>query len=97
MSGKFDAQTGSVPTVKVSGWWAKAAEYGALFDTPTIIGVGDAPQGEVLLGEQKLRELTGADEPRTVNNWYVTIDGAREPGAVVDELLRRVNMKARMA
>ena len=97
MSGKFDAQTGSVPTVKVSGWWAKAAEYDALFDTPTIIGVGDAPQGEVLLGEEKLRELTGADEPRTVNNWNITIDGAKEPGVVVDELLRRVNMKARMA
>lgn len=53
MSGTFDAKTGQVPSVSVS-WYKKAAEMGALFTDPTIIGVGDAAQPEMLIGEQTL-------------------------------------------
>lgn len=54
MSGKFNAETGSVPTVGVS-WYRKAARLGARFTTPQIIGVGDnAGQAEMLLGENTL-------------------------------------------
>ena len=37
MSGTFDAQTGSVPTIGVS-WYAK----GAVFNGPSVVGVGEA-------------------------------------------------------
>lgn len=79
MSGKFDAKTNSVPTVKVSGWWAKAAQNGALFSEPTIIGVGDANESEILLGESKLRELAGGGNSGiTVNLNYDASDDATD-------------------
>ena len=53
MSGSFNAQTGSVPSVSVQ-WYRDAAERGALFASPRLIGVGDASQPELLLGEQTL-------------------------------------------
>lgn len=53
MSGSFNAETGQVPSVSVS-WYKKAAEQGALFADPTIIGVGDASQPEMLIGERTL-------------------------------------------
>lgn len=53
MSGKFNAETGQVPSVSVS-WYKKAAEQGALFADPAIIGVGDSSQPEMLIGERTL-------------------------------------------
>jgi hypothetical protein len=53
MSGTFDAKTGAVPTVGVD-WYRRAATQGALFSDPTVIGVGDASQPELLIGEQTL-------------------------------------------
>lgn len=66
LAGTFDARSGSVPSVGVS-WYAKAAEQGARFTSPTIIGVGDATQPELLLGEDKLKELVRGSQPITVN------------------------------
>ena len=66
LSGTFDAKSGSVPSVGVS-WYARAAEQGARFTTPTIIGVGDAAQPEILIGEDKLKELVRGSQPITVN------------------------------
>lgn len=43
MSGSFDAQTGSVPSVNVS-WYAK----GGVFSTPSVIGVGEAGREAVV-------------------------------------------------
>lgn len=77
MSGNFDAKTRRVPTVGVQ-WYKAAAEEGARFTQPTIIGVGDARQPEILLGEDKLRELTSG---RPIN---ITVNGA--PGQNVNEL-----------
>lgn len=62
MSGSFDAKSGRVPSVNVS-WYKDAATQGARFSSPTIIGVGDATQPELLIGEttlfQQIREATG--------------------------------------
>lgn len=55
MYGSFDAETGEVPTVSVS-WYRRAAEEGAIFADPTLIGVGDAAQPEMLIGERTLYE-----------------------------------------
>ena len=96
MSGSFNAETGSVPTVRVSGWWAKAAEYGALFSEPTIIGVGDAAQPELLIGEQKLKEMLGTG---ATNNYYVNIYAERTESVedIASRFVRQVEMEARMA
>lgn len=53
MVGAFNAETRAVPTVNVQ-WYRKAAEYGALFSSPQLIGVGDAAQPEMLLGRDTL-------------------------------------------
>lgn len=66
MSGSFDAKSGSVPSIGVS-WYAKAAERGAIFRQPQIIGVGDASQPEVLLGEETLKQLTSGEINITIN------------------------------
>lgn len=85
LNGSFDARTRRVPTVGVQ-WYKNAAEQGARFTSPQIIGVGDARQPEILIGEDKLRELTG--EGMTVN---MTINGA--PGQNVNELANVVAVK----
>lgn len=96
MSGSFNAETGSVPSVKVSGWWAKAAEYGALFSEPTVIGVGDAPQPELLIGEQKLKEMLGTG---VTNNFYMTFYTDRDESVedFASRFVKQVEMEARMA
>ena len=86
MVGDFNAQTKRVPTVRVQ-WYARAAEEGALFTTPQIIGVGDAKQPELLLGEDKLRELVGARQT-PIN---ITVNGAE--GQNANELANAVAVK----
>lgn len=93
MSGDFNAQTKAVPSI-TTRWYAKAAEYGALFTTPTIIGVGDASQPEILLGENKLKELVKGGT--TVNN-YITVNGAEEPEAYASRLAKQIKLEMRMA
>lgn len=85
MSGSFDARTRRVPTVGVQ-WYKDAAEQGARFTTPTIIGVGDARQPEILIGEDKLKELTG--NGMVIN---MTINGAK--GQDVNELADAVALR----
>ena len=50
---------GAVPWVTVD-WYAKAAKEGAVFDSPQIIGVGDAAEPEFLLGRSALRDQLAA-------------------------------------
>ena len=85
MYGSFDAKSGRVPTVGVQ-WYRDAAEQGARFTQPTIIGVGDARQPEILIGEDKLKELTG--NGTTIN---ITING--EKGQDVNELADAVALR----
>jgi phage-related minor tail protein len=46
---------GAVPYITVQ-WYAQAAKQGAVFDSPQIIGVGDASEPEFLLGRSALRD-----------------------------------------
>ena len=94
MSGSFDAKSGSVPHVSTS-WYARAAELGARFTEPTIIGVGDAAQPELLLGENKLKELVSGRGMQVVN--YITVDGAEDPEDWAYRFARQLEMEARMA
>lgn len=93
MSGNFNAQTKAVPAISTR-WYAKAAEYGALFTSPTIIGVGDASQPEILLGEEKLKELVKGGT--TVTN-YITVSGAEDPEAWASKFAKQIKLEMRMA
>lgn len=66
ISGSFSLMPPSIPTISVS-WYAKAAEEGALFDKPTIIGVGDAAQPEMLIGQDTLRNMISGETTITIN------------------------------
>ena len=92
MYGSFNAQNGTVPSISTQ-WYARAAELGARFTQPTIIGVGDASQAEILLGEDKLRELVGG---KGVTN-YITVNGAEDPEAWAMKFARQMKMEMRMA
>ena len=92
MSGSFNAQTHSVPSVSVS-WYAKAAEYGALFSNPQIIGVGDAAQPELLIGTEKLKKLVGGGT--TINNFTFNVNGTDAPEQWADECVRQIKLKVR--
>ena len=91
MYGHFNAKTSSVPSIGVA-WYARAAEYGALFTEPTIIGVGDAAQPELLLGEDKLKELLSTDRGVVFN---VTVNGAEDPEAWAAKLVREARQYMR--
>ena len=93
MTGDFDAKTKSVPKVSVS-WWAKAAEYGALFTKPQIIGVGDASQPELLIGEEKLKELVKGNNS---NVWNITVNGAESPELWAKRFVRQAKMQERIS
>jgi hypothetical protein len=52
---EFDTEGNIKKTPKISvEWYRRAAEMGALFTEPSIIGVGDAAQPEMLIGEDTL-------------------------------------------
>lgn len=95
MNGQFDAKTGSVPSVGVN-WYAEAAKQGALFSDPTLIGVGDASQGELLIGEQTLfKMIMDAVRESQGNNVVLNVYGAE--GQNVNELARIVMKKMQQA
>ena len=91
MNGQFDAQAGTVPVIRTA-WYARAAEVGAIFTEPKIIGVGDASQPELLIGLDTLREEIGSG--MTVTN-YITVNGAEDPEAWASQFARRLQMMAR--
>ena len=95
LAGSFDARSGSVPSVGVS-WYAKAAEQGARFTRPQIIGVGDARQPELLIGEEKLKELVGGGQPITINVYGAEGMNVRELADAVASRLTDV-MKSKEA
>ena len=93
LAGAFDAASGSVPSVGVS-WYAQAATQGARFTTPQIIGVGDANQPELLIGEDKLREIVGGGQPITVNVYGAEGMDVRElADAVANRLMHVMESK----
>lgn len=90
MSGSFDAKTGKVPTVSVS-WYAKAAERGALFSSPQLIGVGDASQPEMLIGEQTLYDNIRQAMSGGTGDVYVYIGDQQ-----LDAIIQRSNQRTAM-
>ena len=91
MSGSFNAETKSTPSVSVS-WYAKAAELGAIFNSPQIIGVGDASQPELLIGTEKLKELVGGNNNVTFN---ITVNNADNPEEFADRMVRQLKLQVR--
>lgn len=69
ITGGFSISPPSVPHFSIS-WYKRAAEEGALFTTPQIIGVGDAAQPELLIGQDKLKELIGGGDQNITINVY---------------------------
>ena len=60
MSGKFNAETGAVPTVRTS-WYKVAQSTPYLFKNPTLFGAGEGSQDEVLYGRDALmRDIADA-------------------------------------
>ena len=100
MTGKFDAKEGTVPEVYIE-WYKKAASQGAIFSSPQIIGVGDASQPEMLIGENTLfdsirkavRDVSGA----AVFYNTITVNGAEDPEEWTREFIRTLQREARMA
>ena len=91
MSGTFNAKTGSVPYVGVS-WYKRAAEQGALFTDPTLIGVGDARQAELLIGEDTLfNQISDAVRAGGGNPIVMNVYGSQ--GQDVNELAQIVMRK----
>ena len=99
MSGSFDAQTGSVPTVSVS-WYAK----GGIFAQPTIFatpfgykGVGEAGPEAVLPIDTLRGYIEDALDRSTGNifNINMTVDGAQDPSSFAVEFSRELKQMMR--
>lgn len=90
---------GSMPKLSVE-WYAKAAEQGAIFTSPQLIGVGDAAQPEALLGVNTLQDMVDQANRPNMNiemNIYAS-DGMNTKELaeqVADELQFRVDRESR--
>ena len=78
---EFDDDGNITKTPKITvEWYRRAAEMGALFNSPTVVGVGDATQPELLIGEDtlydKIRQAVGenAGEFNQTLNFYQSGD-----------------------
>ena len=82
-SGKWefddDGNITKTPSISIE-WYRKAAELGALFTEPQIIGVGDAAQPELLIGEDtlfnKIRDAVAMGNGFNQTNNITVQDGA---------------------
>lgn len=90
---------GSLPSFSVS-WYKKAMEQPYMFKRPTLIGAGEAGD-EMLYGRRALIEdIKGAVSSgvqNITNNYYITVDGAKDPEEFAEEFLKTVKREMRMA
>ena len=96
MSGRFDAQSGEVPSVGVS-WYKKAMNQPYLFTDATLFGAGEAGD-EMMYGRDSLmrdiRQATSGQASVTIN---MTVNGAegQDVRKLADEVVDRINQKMR--
>ena len=96
LQGSFSLAPPSVPHLAID-WYAKAATQGAIFNSPTVIGVGDARQPEMLIGQDTLRDMIGeavGERDITVNVYGAEGQSIKDLArAVVEEMQYAMNRK----
>lgn len=101
--GKFPfgvAGKGSLPSWNVS-WYRKAEDTPYLFTKPTAFDIkaGGEHDDEIMYGKRNLmRDIREAvvDRGRSVvQNFYITVNGAKDPEEYMKGLMRRAKMEAR--
>ena len=96
LQGSFSLAPPSVPHLAID-WYAKAATQGAIFNQPTVIGVGDARQPEMLIGQDTLRDMIGeaiGERDITVNVYGAEGQSIKDLArAVVEEMQYAMNRK----
>ena len=96
MSGNFNAETGTVPTV-TTRWYRVAESTPYLFTQPTLFGAGEAGD-EVLYGRKALMDdIKAATGGGTTINNYITINDAADPQETANTIARELKMQLRMA
>lgn len=95
MSGSFNAEKGTVPSVSTR--WYKAAESTPyLFQHATLFGAGEA-NDEVLYGRQALmRDIKEAAGGRNITMTF-NVSGADNPAQFADKVARELEMRLRTA
>lgn len=92
---------GSLPHFNVS-WYAK----GAVFDSPTVVGIGEAGREAVIpLEGQYMRpfaktiaaEMSSFEGGTTTNNFNFYVDGTENPEQWASRAMRQLKMEVRMA
>lgn len=88
---------GTKPSVGID-WYAR----GGIAKSPSLIGIGEAGNEAIVpLSDPYMKPFAKAVASQmsggnNITN-YITVDGARDPQLVVDELLRQMNMRVRTA
>lgn len=73
---------GTAPSISFSGWY----KNGGIFDSPSLIGVGEAGSEAVVPLDRFWKTLEGMNTGETTIN--IVINGAGDPRAVADEVKR---------
>lgn len=87
MTGRFSLNPPSIPRISVQ-WYKKAYKNAIMFDKPTVVptaagykGFGDGHGAEIVMGLNKLKELTKAS-----GDYNTTINVYAQPGQDVNQL-----------
>lgn len=87
MTGRFSLNPPSIPRISVQ-WYKKAYENAIMFNRPTVVptaagykGFGDGHGAEIVMGLNKLKELTKAS-----GDYNTTINVYAQPGQDVNQL-----------
>ena len=96
MSGSFNAETGSVPSISTI-WYSKAESQPYLFDSKVLFGAGEK-NDEFLYGRDALmrdiKEASGGGRNVTIN---VTVNGTDSPEQWATRLMRQMELEVRTA
>ena len=90
LTGKFSLMPPSVPKLSVE-WYRKAENTPYLFNSPSVIGVGDVP--EVVIGKRKFDEMT---QGSVTNNFTIVQQpgqSSRELARVIAEQINRTTVR----